>query len=83
MKADMPLLLLLVSSLSLAYADDAFTAKYCVACHDAKAKAGFDGLAYSHRKEYARWIGEAKKEETRERRVAKALEMLREGKPPR
>jgi hypothetical protein len=40
MKADMPLLLLLVSSLSLAYADDAFTAKYCVACHDAKAKAG-------------------------------------------
>jgi len=50
---------------------------------DTKAKAGFDGLAYSHRKEYARWIGEAKKEETRERRVAKALEMLREGKPPR
>lgn len=50
---------------------------------DAEAKAGFDGLAYSHRKEYARWIGEAKKEETRERRVAKALEMLREGKPPR
>lgn len=50
---------------------------------DAKAKAGFDGLAYSHRKEYARWIGEAKKEETRERRVAKALELLREGKPPK
>ncbi len=50
---------------------------------DAKAKSGFDGLAYSHRKEYARWIGEAKKEETRERRIAKALEMLREGKPPR
>ena len=50
---------------------------------DAKAKAGFDGLAYSHRKEYARWIGEAKKEETRQRRVAKALKMLREGKPPK
>jgi hypothetical protein len=50
---------------------------------DAKAKAGFDGLAYSHRKEYARWIGEAKKAETRERRVAKALELLREGKAPR
>jgi hypothetical protein len=50
---------------------------------DAAAKAGFDGLAYTHRKEYARWIGEAKKEETRERRVAKALERLREGKPPR
>ena len=50
---------------------------------DAKAKAGFDGLAYSHRKEYPRWIGEAKKEETRDRRVAKGLEMLREGKPPK
>jgi Bacteriocin-protection, YdeI or OmpD-Associated len=46
-------------------------------------RAGFDGLAFSHRKEYARWIGEAKKEETRERRVAKALEKLREGKPPK
>jgi uncharacterized protein YdeI (YjbR/CyaY-like superfamily) len=50
---------------------------------DPKAAAGFEVLAYTHRKEYARWIGEAKKEETRERRVAKALEMLREGKPPR
>jgi hypothetical protein len=50
---------------------------------DAAARAGFDGLAYTHRKEYARWIAEAKKEETRERRVAKALEQLRAGKPPR
>lgn len=47
---------------------------------DDAAKASFDGLAYSHRKEYARWIAEAKKHETRERRVAQALEMLREGK---
>jgi uncharacterized protein YdeI (YjbR/CyaY-like superfamily) len=29
--------------------------------------------------EYAPWIAEAKKEETRERRVANAIEMLREG----
>ncbi|MBS1880887.1 MAG: DUF1905 domain-containing protein [Actinobacteria bacterium] len=50
---------------------------------DPAAKAGFDGLAHSHRKEYARWIAEAKKEETRERRVAKALALLRDGKPPR
>lgn len=28
---------------------------------------------------YARWIAEAKREETRERRVAEALRMLREG----
>ena len=33
-----------------------------------------------HRKEYARWIGGAKREETRQRRVEQALEMLREGK---
>ena len=46
---------------------------------DAAAKAAFDKLSFTHRKEYARWIAEAKKEETRERRVAKALEMLRSG----
>jgi hypothetical protein len=47
---------------------------------DPAAKAAFDGLAFTHRKEFARWIAEAKKAETRERRVAKALEMLHEGK---
>lgn len=46
---------------------------------DPAAKAAYDGLAYTHRKEFARWIDEAKKEETRERRVAKAIEMLHEG----
>lgn len=47
---------------------------------DPAAKSAFDGLAYSHRKEYARWVAEAKREETRERRVAKALEMLHDSK---
>ena len=47
---------------------------------DAQARAAFDGLAYTHRKEYARWIEEAKRPETRERRIAQALEMLRAGK---
>lgn len=37
----------------------------------------FDKLSYTHRKEYAKWIAEAKKEETRQRRLSKALEMLR------
>ena len=46
---------------------------------DSAAKATFDKLAFTHRKEYARWIAEAKKDETRERRVAKALEMLKAG----
>ena len=47
---------------------------------DSKARAAFAQLAYTHRKEYARWIDDAKREETRGRRVAQALEMLREGK---
>jgi uncharacterized protein YdeI (YjbR/CyaY-like superfamily) len=39
----------------------------------------FDGLSYTHRKEYVRWIEEAKRTETRTRRVEKSVEMLREG----
>jgi hypothetical protein len=39
----------------------------------------FDGLSYTHRKEYVRWIEEAKREETRARRLAKSIELLREG----
>src|SRR4051794_27856561 len=49
--------------------------------NDGAARAAFDRLAYTHRKEYARWISEAKRDETRERRVAETLERLREGKP--
>jgi hypothetical protein len=41
----------------------------------------FEGLAYSHRKEYAAWVADAKREETRQRRVAQAVERLREGLP--
>jgi hypothetical protein len=47
---------------------------------DPEAKAAYDRLAFTHRKEFALWVGEAKREETRARRVAQALEMLRAGK---
>ena len=47
---------------------------------DPVAKAQYDGLAYTHRKEFARWIAEAKKDDTRERRVVQALEMLHDGR---
>jgi hypothetical protein len=47
---------------------------------DPVAGAAFRALAYTHRKEYARWIEEAKRDETRRRRVDQALQMLREGK---
>lgn len=39
----------------------------------------FEKLSYTHRKEYVRWIGDAKKEETRLRRLEKAIAMLRNG----
>jgi hypothetical protein len=47
---------------------------------DPEAQAKFDALAFTHRKEYARWIAEAKREETRVRRVEQALEMIRAGR---
>jgi hypothetical protein len=47
---------------------------------DSEARAAFDRLSYTHRKEFARWIDEAKRDETRRRRLAKAVEMLRQGK---
>jgi hypothetical protein len=39
----------------------------------------FEKLSYTHRKEYCRWISEAKKEETKLRRLEKAIEMLKKG----
>ena len=39
----------------------------------------YESLSFTHRREYAEWIAGARKEETRTRRVAKALEMLRDG----
>ena len=44
------------------------------------AAAFWKGLSYSHQREYVAWIEEAKKAETRERRIAKAVGMLAEGK---
>jgi Domain of unknown function (DUF1905)/Bacteriocin-protection, YdeI or OmpD-Associated len=41
--------------------------------------AGFEKLSFTHRKEYVRWIEEAKKEETRQRRTEKAIAMLKKG----
>ena len=40
------------------------------------AEAAFEELSYSHRREYARWIEDAKKDETRARRIEKAVAML-------
>jgi uncharacterized protein YdeI (YjbR/CyaY-like superfamily) len=40
----------------------------------------WDGLAPSHRYEYLQWITEAKRDETRVKRIGQALEWLAEGK---
>jgi MoaA/NifB/PqqE/SkfB family radical SAM enzyme len=41
--------------------------------------AAFENLSYTHRKEYCRWIAEAKREETRANRLTRAIEMLKAG----
>ncbi|WP_210490752.1 DUF1801 domain-containing protein [Rufibacter aurantiacus] len=40
----------------------------------------FEGLAYTHRKEYVRWVNEAKRTETRDSRIQKTVERITEGK---
>ena len=47
---------------------------------DADAKRYFDGLSYSQKQRHVLPIEQAKTAETRQRRIAKALSMLREGR---
>jgi len=47
---------------------------------DPQADVVFGRMAFTHRKEYARWIAEAKREDTRQRRVGQAIEMIRAGR---
>jgi uncharacterized protein YdeI (YjbR/CyaY-like superfamily) len=45
-----------------------------------KALAVFQGLGPSHQREYVEWVAEAKRKETRDKRLAAMLPMLTEGK---
>jgi uncharacterized protein YdeI (YjbR/CyaY-like superfamily) len=45
-----------------------------------KALAAFENFSYSHKKEYVAWVAEAKREETRQKRLATTLSWLAEGK---
>jgi hypothetical protein len=47
---------------------------------NAKARAAFEPLSFTHKREYVTWIVEAKKPETRAARLTKTLEMLAKGK---
>lgn len=46
-----------------------------------KADAHFDAFPPGQRREYVEWITEAKRAETREKRIAQAVEWIAEGKP--
>jgi Bacteriocin-protection, YdeI or OmpD-Associated/Domain of unknown function (DUF1905) len=50
---------------------------------DDAAQATFDSLSFTHRKEWVRWVEEAKKPETRATRLAKTVEALRAGQRTR
>jgi len=50
---------------------------------DDAARATFDGLSYTHRKEWVRWVEEAKKADTRAARLAKTVEALHAGQRTR
>lgn len=47
---------------------------------DAAATTAYTSLSPSHQKEYAVWVGEAKRADTRARRAVQAVEKLREGR---
>ena len=47
---------------------------------DAAAAAAFWALSYTHQREFAVWIADAKRPETRERRIARTIELLQLGK---
>jgi uncharacterized protein YdeI (YjbR/CyaY-like superfamily) len=46
---------------------------------DPAAASAFDALSYTHRREYARWVAEARRDATRADRAAKSVERLRAG----
>ena len=48
-----------------------------------KLLAGFEALTMTRRKEYRNWLASAKKEETRQRRILKAIEILKSETPPK
>jgi uncharacterized protein YdeI (YjbR/CyaY-like superfamily) len=48
---------------------------------NAKARKTFEDFSYSHKKEYVDWITDAKRDETRTRRLQTAVQWLTQGKP--
>ena len=53
------------------------------AAMDDAARTTYDGLSYTHRKEWVRWVEEAKRPETRASRIERTAAALREGRRTR
>ena len=49
---------------------------------DVTARRAFEALPPSHQREYVEWIQEAKRDDTRRRRVQEAIRRIREGAGP-
>lgn len=67
------------TAVPLSYAKDktiAVPKDFKEALEKAKKLEKFEKLPYAHRKEYVVWIEDAKKEETRARRIEKAIKMI-------
>jgi len=47
---------------------------------DPAAHTYFDRLSYTHQKEYVSWIKEAKRDQTRQKRIQQTIDMLKQGK---
>ena len=48
--------------------------------NNARARAAYDEMSPSHKREYIEWVTEAKRDETRKQRVAAAVEWMAEGR---
>jgi uncharacterized protein YdeI (YjbR/CyaY-like superfamily) len=48
--------------------------------NNSAARLGYDALSPSHKREYIEWITEARRNETRKERVARAVEWMAEGR---
>lgn len=59
-----------------AMADDMIPEDVASGLGTGSVRAAFDALAPSHRREYLTWINEAKRAETRARRIAQTAERL-------
>jgi hypothetical protein len=55
----------------------AIPSDFLIALNAERLLMSFEKMSFSHRREYVMWIESAKKQETRETRIEKALEMLK------